>query len=108
MAVHVLSSSITNRLTHVEQARRVANGDPTADDIVDDSGDELADLAQSINQVMQKRPDPLAPISSTNQVQSVTGELSSISHDTFLVRRRKRIKSESDCNSSGRAKFDDP
>ena len=80
---YVLSSSITNRLTRVEQvARRVANGDLTAGDIVDDSGDELADLAQSINQMQKSLVDLLGSISSvTNQVQSVTGELSSISHD---------------------------
>ncbi|MEZ8541762.1 methyl-accepting chemotaxis protein [Vibrio splendidus] len=79
----VLSSSITNRLTRVEQvARRVANGDLTAGDIVDDSGDELADLATSINQMQKSLVDLLGSISSvTNQVQSVTGELSSISQD---------------------------
>ncbi|PMK10303.1 methyl-accepting chemotaxis protein [Vibrio splendidus] len=79
----ILSSSITNRLTRLEQvARRVANGDLTAGDIVDDSGDELADLATSINQMQKSLVDLLGSISSvTNQVQSVTGELSSISQD---------------------------
>ena len=61
---YVLSSSITNRLTRVEQvARRVANGDLTAGDIVDDSGDELADLAQSINQMQKSLVDLLGSIS---------------------------------------------
>ncbi|MCF7502512.1 MULTISPECIES: methyl-accepting chemotaxis protein [Vibrio] len=79
----ILSSSITNRLTRLEQvARRVANGDLTAGDIVDDSGDELADLAKSINQMQKSLVDLLGSISSvTHQVQSVTGELSSISQD---------------------------
>ncbi|MDN3699804.1 methyl-accepting chemotaxis protein [Vibrio artabrorum] len=79
----LLSRSITNRLTRVEQvARRVANGDLTAENIVDDSGDELADLAMSVNQMQKSLVSLLKSISSvTHQVQSVTGELSSISHD---------------------------
>lgn len=80
---YMLSSSITNRLTRVEQvARRVANGDLTAGDITDESGDELADLAGSINQMQKSLVDLLGSISSvTHEVQSVTGELSSISQD---------------------------
>ncbi|MFV8459724.1 methyl-accepting chemotaxis protein [Vibrio campbellii] len=80
---YMLSSSITNRLTRVEQvARRVANGDLTAGDITDESGDELADLAGSINQMQKSLVDLLGSISSvTYEVQSVTGELSSISQD---------------------------
>ncbi|CAH6842821.1 Methyl-accepting chemotaxis protein [Vibrio chagasii] len=80
---YMLSSSITNRLTRVEQvARRVANGDLTAADITDESGDELADLASSINQMQKSLVDLLGSISSvTHEVQSVTGELSSISQD---------------------------
>lgn len=42
---YLLSNSITSRLTKVEQvARKVASGDLTAEDIVDDSDDELAHL----------------------------------------------------------------
>ncbi|MGI9886225.1 methyl-accepting chemotaxis protein [Vibrio chagasii] len=80
---YMLSSSITNRLTRVEQvARRVANGDLTAGDITDESGDELANLAGSINQMQKSLVDLLGSISSvTHEVQSVTGELSSISQD---------------------------
>lgn len=80
---YMLSSSITNRLTRVEQvARRVANGDLTAGDITDESGDELADLAGSINQMQKSLVDLLGSISSvTHEVQSVTGELSAISQD---------------------------
>lgn len=57
----------------------MANGDLTAADITDESGD---DLASSINQMQKSLVDLLGSISSvTHEVQSVTGELSSISQD---------------------------
>jgi len=80
---YLLSNSITSRLTKVEQvARKVASGDLTAEDIVDDSDDELAHLGQSINQMQKSLVGLIGSISSvTNQVQSASGELSSISQD---------------------------
>ena len=80
---YLLSNSITSRLTKVEQvARKVASGDLTAEDIVDDSDDELAHLGQSINQMQKSLVGLISSISSvTNQVQSASGELSSISQD---------------------------
>ena len=80
---YLLSNSITSRLTKVEQvARKVASGDLTAEDIVDSSDDELAHLGQSINQMQKSLVGLIGSISSvTNQVQTATGELSSISRD---------------------------
>ncbi|MDK9739847.1 methyl-accepting chemotaxis protein [Vibrio sp. D404a] len=80
---YLLSNSITSRLTKVEQvARKVASGDLTAEDIVDSSDDELAYLGQSINQMQKSLVGLIGSISSvTNQVQTATGELSSISRD---------------------------
>ena len=80
---YLLSNSITSRLTKVEQvARKVASGDLTAEDIVDNSDDELAHLGQSINQMQKSLVGLIGSISSvTNQVQTATGELSSISQD---------------------------
>ncbi|MGY3570043.1 methyl-accepting chemotaxis protein [Vibrio paucivorans] len=79
----ILSKSITSRLTNLEQvAQRVASGDLTAENIVDDSGDELANLGASINQMQSSLVNLIGSISSvTDQVQTVTGELSSISSD---------------------------
>lgn len=80
---YLLSNSITSRLTKVELvARKVASGDLTAEDIVDSSDDELAHLGQSINQMQKSLVGLIGSISSvTNQVQTATGELSSISRD---------------------------
>ncbi|MEZ9059361.1 methyl-accepting chemotaxis protein [Vibrio pelagius] len=80
---YLLSNSITSRLTKVEQvARKVASGDLTAEDIVDDSDDELTHLGQSINQMQKSLVGLIGSISSvTNQVKSASGELLSISQD---------------------------
>ncbi|MDN3613095.1 methyl-accepting chemotaxis protein [Vibrio gallaecicus] len=80
---YILSSSITNRLTKLESvARRVAEGDLTAEAIVDESGDELANLAQSVNQMQNSLVGLIGSISTvTKEVQTATGELSSISQD---------------------------
>lgn len=80
---YVLSHSITSRLSKLEQvAKAVAEGDLTADAIVDNSGDELANLAVSINQMQGSLVALIGSISSvSNEVKIVTKELESISQD---------------------------
>ncbi|MDC5703884.1 methyl-accepting chemotaxis protein [Vibrio europaeus] len=78
-----LSNSITTRLTNLDSvAQKVAGGDLTADDIVDESGDELANLASSINKMQSSLTTLIGSISSvSNQVQHVTADLSNVSQD---------------------------
>lgn len=78
-----LSNSITTRLSNLDSvAQKVAEGDLTADDIVDNSGDELANLAGSINKMQSSLTTLIGSISSvSNQVQHVTADLSNVSQD---------------------------
>lgn len=78
-----LSNSITTRLSNLDSvAQKVAEGDLTADDIVDESGDELANLASSINKMQSSLTTLIGSISSvSNQVQHVTADLSNVSQD---------------------------
>nr|WP_275666833.1 methyl-accepting chemotaxis protein [Vibrio tubiashii] len=78
-----LSNSITIRLSNLDSvAQKVAEGDLTADDIVDESGDELANLASSINKMQSSLTTLIGSISSvSNQVQHVTADLSNVSQD---------------------------
>lgn len=78
-----LSNSITTRLSKLDSvAQKVANGDLTAEDIVDNSGDELANLALSINKMQGSLTTLIGSISSVaNEVKNVTGELSNVSQD---------------------------
>ncbi|RTZ15598.1 methyl-accepting chemotaxis protein [Vibrio aquaticus] len=80
---YVLSNSITTRLSKLDSvAQRVADGDLTAEDIRDDSGDELANLAGSINKMQSSLTTLIGSISSVAvEVKTVTGELSSVSQD---------------------------
>ncbi|MEF1290838.1 methyl-accepting chemotaxis protein [Vibrio sp. M260118] len=78
-----LSNSITTRLTKLDGvAQRVAEGDLTAKDIQDDSGDELANLALSINKMQSSLKTLIGSIYSVSeQVKTVTGTLSETSQD---------------------------
>jgi len=80
---YVLSNSITTRLTKLDLvAQKVSDGDLTAEDIVDNSGDELANLAISINKMQGSLTTLIGSISSVaNEVKSVTGQLSNVSQD---------------------------
>lgn len=80
---YVLSNSITTRLSKLEEvAQAVAEGDLTAEAIVDNSGDELASLAVSINRMQGSLVSLIGSISSvSNEVKLVTKELESISQD---------------------------
>ncbi|TFH92762.1 methyl-accepting chemotaxis protein [Vibrio ouci] len=80
---YLLSNSITTRLTKLDSvAQKVANGDLTAEDIADKSGDELANLAVSINKMQASLTTLIGGISAVaNEVKSVTGELSNVSQD---------------------------
>lgn len=74
---YLLSKSITTRLSNLEGvAQRVANGDLTSEPISDDSGDELANLAQSINKMQHSLVTLIGSISSVaHEVKGVTSEL---------------------------------
>ncbi|MEL7291856.1 MAG: methyl-accepting chemotaxis protein [Pseudomonadota bacterium] len=78
-----LSNSITTRLTKLDEvAQRVSEGDLTAKDILDDSGDELANLALSINKMQSSLKTLIGSIYSVSeQVKNVTGALSETSQD---------------------------
>ncbi|ANS85799.1 methyl-accepting chemotaxis protein [Vibrio scophthalmi] len=80
---YVLSNSITTRLSKLEEvAQAVAEGDLTAEAIVDNSGDELANLAVSINRMQGSLVTLIGSISTvSNEVKLVTTELESISQD---------------------------
>ncbi|EGU37836.1 methyl-accepting chemotaxis protein [Vibrio ichthyoenteri ATCC 700023] len=80
---YVLSNSITTRLSKLEEvAQAVAEGDLTADAIVDKSGDELANLAVSINRMQGSLVTLIGSISSvSSEVKVVTKDLESISQD---------------------------
>mgnify|MGYP000683759990 CR=1 FL=1 len=73
-----LSQSITSRLTVLDSvAQKVASGDLTAAEIKDNSGDELSNLARSVNQMQNSLTTLLSSITSvSNEVQAVTTELS--------------------------------
>ncbi len=80
---YLLSNSITGRLTALDSlAQRVAEGDLTAEPIKDDSGDELSNLASSLNQMQSSLTSLIGSISVvSDEVKSVTGELSVMSQD---------------------------
>ncbi len=78
-----LSHSITTRLSKLDSvAQKVANGDLTTEDIVDNSGDELSNLAGSINQMQASLTTLIGSISAVaDEVKVVTKELSDVSQD---------------------------
>ncbi|HDY7420565.1 TPA: methyl-accepting chemotaxis protein [Vibrio vulnificus] len=80
---YLLSNSITVRLSKLDEvAQRVAGGDLTAEDIEDRSGDELANLAASVNKMQHSLVSLIGSISSvTREVQVVTGDLNNVSRD---------------------------
>ena len=83
---YVLSNSITTRLSKLDQvAQLVADGDLTANAIVDNSGDELANLAVSINKMQGSLVTLISSISSvSNEVKVVTNELETISKEVVV------------------------
>lgn len=80
---YILSNSITTRLSKLDEvAQAVAEGDLTAEAIVDKSGDELANLAVSINRMQGSLVTLIGSISTvSNEVKVVTNELELISQD---------------------------
>ncbi len=80
---YLLSNSITVRLSKLDEvAQRVAGGDLTAEDIEERSGDELANLAASVNKMQHSLVSLIGSISSvTREVQVVTGDLNNVSRD---------------------------
>ncbi|MFN1582715.1 methyl-accepting chemotaxis protein [Vibrio rotiferianus] len=80
---YLLSNSITNRLSKLDElAQRVAEGDLTVEPIEDKSGDELANLATSLNKMQASLTSLIGSISLVSEeVKSVTGELSVVSQD---------------------------
>ncbi|MDF5492975.1 methyl-accepting chemotaxis protein [Vibrio parahaemolyticus] len=80
---YLLSNSITGRLTALDTlAQRVAEGDLTASPIKDESGDELSNLATSLNKMQASLTGLIGSISVVSEeVKSVTSELSVVSQD---------------------------
>ncbi|HHC7247610.1 TPA: methyl-accepting chemotaxis protein [Vibrio parahaemolyticus] len=80
---YLLSNSITGRLTALDTlAQRVAEGDLTASPIKDESGDELSNLATSLNKMQTSLTGLIGSISVVSEeVKSVTSELSVVSQD---------------------------
>lgn len=80
---YVLSNSITNRLTTLDHvSKRIAEGDLTLAPIEDNSGDELANLAVSVNSMQNSLRELLGSISSVgSQVKVVTNDLSQVSQN---------------------------
>ncbi|MCV6005608.1 HAMP domain-containing protein, partial [Escherichia coli] len=63
-------------------AQRVAEGDLTASPIKDESGDELSNLATSLNKMQASLTGLIGSISVVSEeVKSVTSELSVVSQD---------------------------
>lgn len=82
---YLLSNSITTRLSRLDHvAKLVADGDLTTEAIIDKSGDELANLAVSINRMQGSLVSLIGSISSvSNEVKGVTKELDTISQDAL-------------------------
>ncbi|MDA0147828.1 methyl-accepting chemotaxis protein [Vibrio sp. LaRot3] len=80
---YILSHSITTRLTKLDEvAQKVADGDLSTEEISDNSGDELSNLARSINRMQGSLVTLIGSISTVaSEVKHVTGELSSVSGD---------------------------
>lgn len=80
---YMLSQSITKRITVLEHvSQRIAEGDLTIAPIEDNSGDELANLAVSINSMQNSLRELLGSISSVgSQVKTVTSDLSQVSQN---------------------------
>ncbi|MGR6838375.1 methyl-accepting chemotaxis protein [Aliivibrio wodanis] len=80
---YVLSNSITNRLTTLDHVSKcIAEGDLTLAPIEDNSGDELANLATSVNSMQNSLRELLGSISSVgSQVKTVTSDLSQVSQN---------------------------
>ena len=79
----LLSRSIISRINLLQDIlRRIENGDLSASPIVDDSGDELADLSYSVNRMQGSLKELLRSIAEVGeQVKIVTSELSGVSQD---------------------------
>ncbi|WP_407332792.1 methyl-accepting chemotaxis protein [Enterovibrio sp. 27052020O] len=77
---YLLSSSITNRLTLLDEtANRIAKGELSSNAIEDNTGDELSSLAVSINTMQQSLIELISAISSvSNDVRQSAAELSSL------------------------------
>ena len=82
---YVLSNSITNRLTTLDHVSKcIAEGDLTLAPIEDNSGDELANLATSVNSMQNSLRELLGSISSVgSQVKTVTSDLSQVSQNVI-------------------------
>lgn len=80
---YMLSQSITKRITVLEHvSQRIAEGDLTIAPIEDNSGDELTNLAVSINSMQNSLRELLSSISSVgSQVKVVTNDLSQVSQN---------------------------
>ncbi|WP_070963065.1 methyl-accepting chemotaxis protein [Vibrio sonorensis] len=83
VVAYLLSNSLVDRISKLDEvAQRVASGDLTAAEIQDKSGDELANLALSVNAMQNSLVTLIGSISSvTKEVKLVSGELSTISGD---------------------------
>lgn len=73
----LLSKSLISRISNLDQiAQQIAHGDLTSSPIVDNAGDELSNLAKSVNQMQASLQDLVGSISSVgHQVQQVTRDL---------------------------------
>ncbi|CAE6902614.1 methyl-accepting chemotaxis protein [Vibrio sp. B1REV9] len=91
---YLLSNSITHRLSKLDEfAQHVADGDLTTAQIEDKSGDELTNLANSLNKMQASLVTLIGSISGvSNEVKSVTGELSSVSKDIVSGAREQSDK----------------
>ncbi|RJG51533.1 methyl-accepting chemotaxis protein [Motilimonas pumila] len=83
VVAYILSNSITSRLLVLDAvAQKVAEGDLTAPAIVDNSGDELSNLAASINAMQSSLKELIGSISQVGeQVQAVSRDLSQVSQE---------------------------
>ncbi|MCA0936104.1 methyl-accepting chemotaxis protein [Vibrio alginolyticus] len=91
---YLLSNSITKRLSRLDElAQKVAAGDLTAAPIEDKSGDELANLASSLNKMQSSLTGLIGSISVVSEeVKSVSGDLSMVSQDMVSGARSQADK----------------
>ncbi|WP_078754371.1 methyl-accepting chemotaxis protein [Enterovibrio nigricans] len=83
LIAYVLSSSITTRLTRLDEAaQKIANGELSSEEIVDDSNDELASLSYSVNTMQRALVELIGSISQvTEDVHSSAKALAEIGKD---------------------------
>ncbi|GIU41536.1 methyl-accepting chemotaxis protein [Shewanella sairae] len=83
IVAYLLANSITSRLQRLTNvSQKVANGDLTSEGIVDNVGDELSELANSINTMQSSLKELISSIALvSNQVQTASSAIADVSNE---------------------------